>query len=136
MSYCQWCPGSYNNVMYSFGADYDGSGDVNDLMNWPPNPNMVANYDSSHYSVSPEREAQKMYLHVDSKAPTGCVALSSPAPQTPKPTSSPTSSFGVAFYDSSLGAPKCSKGLFLSLAYVKPLENPCILILHRYYSPF
>jgi hypothetical protein len=95
--------------MYSFGADYDGSGDVNDLTNWPPNPNMVANYDSTHYSVSPEREAQKMYLHVASKAPTGCVALSSPAPQTPKPTQSPTSSFGVAFYDSSLGAPKCSK---------------------------
>jgi hypothetical protein len=96
--------------MYSFGADYDGSGDVNDLSNWSPNPNMVANYDSSHFSVNPEREAQKMYLHVNSKAPSGCVALSTPAPgTTPNPTHSPTSSYGVSFYDNSLGAPKCSK---------------------------
>eukprot|EP00804_Cyclotella_cryptica_P006363 CCRYP_014254-RC/>CCRYP_014254-RC protein AED:0.07 eAED:0.07 QI:247/0.85/0.87/1/0.85/0.62/8/1590/490 len=100
MSYCQWCPGSYGNIMYSFGADYDGSGDVNDLTNWPANPNMVANYDQAHQSVDPGREAQKMYLHVVARAPSGCVALSSPAPQsTPPPTLSPTSSIGVAFYD-------------------------------------
>ncbi|KAL3780307.1 hypothetical protein HJC23_010569 [Cyclotella cryptica] len=110
MSYCQWCPGSYGNIMYSFGADYDGSGDVNDLTNWPANPNMVANYDQAHQSVDPGREAQKMYLHVVARAPSGCVALSSPAPQsTPPPTLSPTSSIGVAFYDAALGAPKCSK---------------------------
>ena len=109
MSYCQWCPGSYGNVMYTFGADYDGSGDVNDLSNWPANPNMVANYDSAHFSVNPEREAQKMYLHIHSKAPSGCVDLSAPAPTTPNPTMSPTSSFGVAFYDDILGSPKCAK---------------------------
>ena len=107
MSYCQWCPGSYGNVMYTFGADYDGSGDVNDLSNWPANPNMVANYDSAHFSVNPEREAQKMYLHIHSKAPSGCVDLTAPA--TPNPTLSPTSSFGVALYDGALGAPKCAK---------------------------
>lgn len=96
--------------MYSFGGDYDGSGDVNDLANWPANPNMVANYDADHQSVDPGREAQKMYLHVLSRSPTGCVALSSPAPQlTPPPTLSPTSSIGIAFYDAALGAPKCSK---------------------------
>ncbi|KAL3787694.1 LOW QUALITY PROTEIN: hypothetical protein HJC23_012120 [Cyclotella cryptica] len=99
MSYCQWCPGSYGNIMYSFGADYDGSGDVNDLTNWPANPNMVANYDQAHQSVDPGREAQKMYLHVVARAPSGCVALSSPAPQsTPPPTLSPTSSIGVSSF--------------------------------------
>lgn len=95
--------------MYSFGGDYDGSGDVNDLANWPANPNMVANYDSAHQSVDPGRQAQKMYLHVLSRAPSGCVALSSPTPSTQPPTLSPTSSIGVAFYDGALGAPKCSK---------------------------
>jgi hypothetical protein len=109
MSVCQGCPGAYGNIMYSFGGDYDGSGDVNDILNWPANPTLVANYDASHYSVDPNREAQRMFLHIFSRAPTGCVALSSPAPLlTPAPTLSPTSSHGIALYDSSLGAPKCS----------------------------
>ena len=109
MSVCHGCAGSYANIMYTFGGDYDGSGDVNDLASWPANPLLEANYDSTHFSVDPSREAQRMYLHAFSKAPTGCLALSSPAPQlTPAPTTGPTSSHGRAFYDTSLGAPKCS----------------------------
>jgi hypothetical protein len=95
--------------MYSFGGEYDGSGDVNDLSNWPVNPTLTANYDSTHFSVDPNREAQRMFLHVFSKAPSGCVDLSAPAPQTtPNPTHSPTSSSAIAIYDSTLGAPKCT----------------------------
>lgn len=109
MSVCQGCPGAYENIMYSFGGDYDGSGDVNDVSNWPDNPTLVANYDSTHFSVDPSREAQRMYLHIISKAPSGCVDLSSPAPLlTPVPTHSPTSSYGQAIYDSGIGAPRCT----------------------------
>jgi len=109
MSVCQGCPGAYENIMYTFGGDYDGSGDVNDLSNWPDNPTLIANYDSTHQSVDPSRVAQRMYLHIFSKAPSGCVDLSSPAPLlTPSPTHSPTSSSGLAMYDGGLGAPKCT----------------------------
>lgn len=97
--------------MYSFGGDYDGAGDVNDISNWSANPVLEANYDDTHFSVAPNREAQRMYLHVFSKAPTGCVDISSPTPTpapTPAPTPVPTSSVGVAFFDATLGAPKCS----------------------------
>ena len=110
MSYCQWCPGSYSNIMYTFGADYDGSGDAKNLANWPVNPNLLANYDSHHKSLAPNREAQKMYLHISSKAPSGCVDLSSPKKPSPlvlSPSSQP--SFGVAGFDSILKVPKCSK---------------------------
>lgn len=109
MSYCQCCPGSYTNIMYSFGADYDGDGDANDLSNWSVNPNLIANYDSSHFSVQPEREAQKMYLHVSSKSPTGCVAVSSPTPLPPtSPVQNPLPNIDVASFDDAIGAPKCS----------------------------
>ena len=109
MSVCQGCPGAYQNIMYSFGGDYDGSGDVNDASNWADNPTLIANYDSTHFSVDPSREAQRMHLHIISKAPSGCVDLSSPAPLlTPAPTHSPTSSLGQAIYDSGIGAPRCT----------------------------
>lgn len=109
MSYCQWCPGSYDNIMYTFGAEYDGSGDVNDLSNWPINPNLVANYDSAHKSLAPNREAQKMYLHISSKAPSGCVDLSIPVlPTLHASAPSFQSTFGAASYDATLKVPKCS----------------------------
>ena len=107
MSYCQGCPGSYGNIMYTFGSDYDGSGDVNDLANWPANPALVANYDATHQSIDPGRAAQKMYQHILSTAPSGCLALSSgPASlATPAPTPDPNSH---ATYDTTLQIPKCS----------------------------
>ena len=110
MSYCQWCPGSYSNIMYTFGGDYDGSGDENNLANWSVNPNLLTNNDPAHFSVNPEREAQKMYLHISSKAPTGCVDLTSTNKLSSfvlSPNSQPT--VGAAEFDSMLNVPKCSK---------------------------
>lgn len=105
MSYCQWCPGSYGNIHYTFGAEYDGSGDANDISNWQVNPILVANYDCDHKSLEPNRVPQKMYMHILSKAPSGCLALSPPHPAPPLTS---LSNLGMAFFDSSLNVPKCS----------------------------
>jgi hypothetical protein len=104
MSYCQWCPGSYKNIHYTLGAEYDGSGDANDISNWQVNPILVANYDNDHKSIEPNRVPQRMYMHVMSKAPCGCLALSSPH----MPLAIPLSDSGMAVYDGSLNVPKCS----------------------------
>lgn len=96
--------------MYTFGADYDGTGDVNDLANWPVNPNLANNFDSINGLVSDNasREAQTMYKHVLSKASSGCLAINTSPDVTAAPTSTPPPPLaGTAVYDSILGAPKC-----------------------------
>jgi hypothetical protein len=64
MGNCKKCPGEYDNVMYSFGGQYSGSGDQSDISNWIDNPALVVNYDELHFSNDPRRVAYKMYSHV------------------------------------------------------------------------
>lgn len=111
-SYCQHCPGSYNNVAYSFGANYKEIGDIADINNWEENTILKLNYDADHFSVDPKREAFRMYSHVRSRL-NNCLDVSDPTPQptkmptiSPKPT--PSTPAGTAVYDTALGAPKCS----------------------------
>ena len=98
-SYCQHCPGYYDNIMYTFGGVYDGSGAKSDIANWIDNPNLVANYDvaAGLASTDPRREAHKMYSHASTRGT--CLAVQDPTPlptvaptMSPKPTAFPTPS--------------------------------------------
>ena len=79
MSYCHAC-GGFKKVEYTFGGEYDGSGNKLQLSNWRRSDKLKSNA-----SVDSERVPHKMYQHVASRGT--CVAV----PATPKPTPSPTS---------------------------------------------
>ena len=79
MSYCHAC-GGFKKVEYTFGGEYDGSGNRGQLSNWRRSGKLKSNA-----SVNSQRVPHKMYQHVASRGT--CVAV----PATPKPTPSPTS---------------------------------------------
>ena len=94
MSYCHGCPGDTDNLMYTFGGIYDGSGPKSDIANWIDKPELIANEDSTHKNIDPHREAHAMYSHVSSRG--SCVFR--PAPEVP---------VTLATYDSTLNVPRC-----------------------------
>ena len=94
MSYCHGCPGDNDNLMYTFGGIYDGSGSKSDITNWIDKPELLANEDSTHKNIDPHREAHTMYSHVSSRG--SCVFR--PAPEVP---------VTLASYDSTLNVPRC-----------------------------
>jgi len=120
MSYCHLCSGGDNNIYYSFGGSWSGSGSKTDINNWIEEPVLTANANGARTSVNPKRCSNKMYNHVASPTRSTCTAISvtqgpTPAPTpgvpTPPPSPKPTvvqSPVIMAAYDSSLGAPKCS----------------------------
>ena len=71
------------------------------------------NLELGHVSLDPNREAQKMFLHVSSMAPSGCVDLASPIHLPPKIVLKPHSNPHVASYDHDLSVPKCSTSGFV-----------------------
>lgn len=113
MSYCHLC-GGFSKVEYTFGGEYKGSGNKNQLDNWKKS-DKLGNTDTS---TKPQRVPHKMHQHVSSRG--NCVALPPPTEKTIRPTPvptkqpsppttpAPTHAPETAKYDENLGGPKCS----------------------------
>ncbi len=105
--------GGFKKVEYTFGGEYDGSGNKGHVSNWKKS-DMLGNTDDS---VDPQRVPHKMYQHVASRgtcvdlpAPTGPTQQPTPTPtKAPSPPTTPRPTYvpDIAEYDANLGAPKC-----------------------------
>lgn len=87
MSYCHLCSGGYNNMMYTFGGKYNGSGSRGTTSSYS-NSNLQGTY-----SIEPRRVNVNMWNHVASRGTCLDVTVVNTDPTaspTPLPTKLPT----------------------------------------------